>query len=940
MKTFQLLLSCFFYLALTFYAHSQTGEIKGNVLDAKTSEPLPFSNIFINNTTLGVAADQNGKYLLNNIPVGFNEIVFSFVGYQPYQKKIQIKSGESLQLDIRLLPLETELETVVVTGTQDKEWDKQLKKFERVFFGNTKFASSCKILNAWVLEFKESEINGKSLFTATASRPLEIENAALGYRIDYHLKSLVSTTDSYKIIGEVRFQELINKDPKLLKTRDQNRLEAYYGSLRHLLKSMVAGTLEEDGFILYTDKSGYENNPYRASNFASQLDKSIGPFNTGNLVTPEKNEGEFNLQLTKRIEVHYTKASSNAKVYSDITYPVSWIDVTGGLLKVNSRGIVLNPGNLVVSGSMNNARVADLLPYNYQPGATQISSISTIGSLPLQKLNRLEEKVYLHTDKPYYYPGEKIWFKAYLNYQSPEMMDSLSKVLYVELIDKNKKIIQTKLLFIDGGACAGSFGLPEQLESGSFFIRSYTNWMLNYEPENLFVKSIPLLGLYECPETDLTNVPTQPATLELKFHTSKQHYKPREKIKLEFELRNTDGTPIPVDLSVSVTDSMQVTGLMEGRTILNSFLFLQPDQARNLTAIKYEIESGITVAGQYKNKKGKPGNKSLAAAELKSNKIKPVETDANGNFWISGLQFYDSAEIAFQELGKTKKFDGTISLLNRYVPTTEGLKSSIVRVVKSESRQRMNLPTIPTEETTLLKEVIINEQKPEELSKDNIPNTYSKADATISGVDILNASRNNLVYAIQSRVPGLVVVNGYLRIGTASNFMGPSTTEPMLIVDGVQFTSGGTDSNYRRLMQINPEIVERVDVIRYGGAAIYGTRGGNGVIIVTTKGGEYGTGTPSSTELRPELYKIFKVAGYSKSTEFVSPDYSKSVRNLIPDNRSTIFWSPSVRTDEVFGTASVSFYAADLITKYRIVVEGITDFGEPVRGVFYIKISE
>jgi hypothetical protein len=141
-------------------------------------------------------------------------------------------------------------------------------------------------------------------------------------------------------------------------------------------------------------------------------------------------------------------------------------------------------------------------------------------------------------------------------------------------------------------------------------------------------------------------------------------------------------------------------------------------------------------------------------------------------------------------------------------------------------------------------------------------------------------------------------------------------------------------------MQINPEIVERVDVIRYGGAAIYGTRGGNGVIIVTTKRGEYGSGTPTSTELRPEFYKIFKVAGYSKSTEFISPDYSKSVMNFIPDNRSTIFWTPTVRTDEVFGVATVSFYAADLITKYKIVVEGITDFGEPVRGVFYIEIAE
>lgn len=915
--------------------HAQTGEVKGKVLDSKTLEPLPFSNIFINNTTLGVAADQNGNYTLTNIPIGSNEIVFSFVGYQSYQKKIQIKAGETIQLDIRLLPDETVLETVVVSSTRDKEWDKQFKKFEKIFFGNTKFANSCKILNSWVLDFKESETSGKSVFTAMATQPLEIENLALGYTINYYLKSLVSTSDGYKIMGEVRFHELNTTEPILLKTQNQNRADAYYGSLRHLLKSMVANTVKEEGFNLYVDKNNVENNHYRTSNFAAQLDKSIESFSADKSVSPEKNEGEFSIEIKKQLEVHYTRVRSTAKVYNDISFPVSWIQVNGGVIKVNTNGIVLNPANLVVSGAMNDARVADLLPYNYSPEASQNLAVTKVESSIQQKLNRLEEKVYLRTDKPYYYPGEKIWFKAYLNYRTPELMDSLSKVLYVELIDNNKKISQTKLLYIDGGASEGSFDLPEELETGNLYIRTYTNWMLNYEPENIFVKSYPLLGLYECPEAGLTNAPPEVPTLELKFKSSKPSYKPREKIKLEFELRNQDGTLIPADLSISVTDMQQVVSLAEEKNILNAFPFALSEG--NTPEIKHPIEPGISVAGNYKNKKGKPTKKTFAVREGNFQNMKPVETDMSGDFRISGFQFYDSTEIVFLELGEKKKFEGTISLRERNVPSTEKLKDPIaLRIVKSESPQRMKLPYIPSEETTLLKEVIINEEKPE-LNKDIIPQAYSKADITISGEDILESSRNSLVNAIQSRVPGLVVVNGYLRIGTASNFMGPSTTEPMLIVDGIQFTGGGTDSNYRRLMQINPEFVERVDVIKYGGAAIYGTRGGNGVIIVTTKGGEYETGKQTSPSLQPEFFKVFKVAGYSKAEKFVSPDHSKSVRDFVPDNRSTIFWNPKVRTDDVFGIATVSFYAADLVTKYKIVVEGITDFGEPVRGIFYIE---
>ena len=64
MKITQHIFSSIILLFVVITTMAQTGEVKGKVLDAKTLEPLPFSNIFINNTTLGVAADQNGYYTL------------------------------------------------------------------------------------------------------------------------------------------------------------------------------------------------------------------------------------------------------------------------------------------------------------------------------------------------------------------------------------------------------------------------------------------------------------------------------------------------------------------------------------------------------------------------------------------------------------------------------------------------------------------------------------------------------------------------------------------------------------------------------------------------------------------------------------------------------------------------------------------------------------
>ena len=76
---------------------AQSGVITGKIRDADTAEPLPFTHVFINQTTIGTVTDEQGNYTLTNVPVGTNEIVFSFVGYHPYQTKIQIKNGESKQ---------------------------------------------------------------------------------------------------------------------------------------------------------------------------------------------------------------------------------------------------------------------------------------------------------------------------------------------------------------------------------------------------------------------------------------------------------------------------------------------------------------------------------------------------------------------------------------------------------------------------------------------------------------------------------------------------------------------------------------------------------------------------------------------------------------------------------------------------------------------------
>lgn len=113
----------------------------------------------------------------------------------------------------------------------------------------------------------------------------------------------------------------------------------------------------------------------------------------------------------------------------------------------------------------------------------------------LQKLedyknNFPREKVYLHLDKPYYSIGDQIWFKAYLTVGNYNFLSSLSKILYVELINSDEEIAISVRLPVINGITFGDILLVDSLMEGDYRIRAYTNWMRNFDERYFFDKTI------------------------------------------------------------------------------------------------------------------------------------------------------------------------------------------------------------------------------------------------------------------------------------------------------------------------------------------------------------------------------------------------------------------------------------------------------------------
>lgn len=90
------------------------------------------------------------------------------------------------------------------------------------------------------------------------------------------------------------------------------------------------------------------------------------------------------------------------------------------------------------------------------------------------------EKVYAHTNKTLFQPGETIYLKAYITDGIQQISDK-SSVLYLEVISPAGTIMETQVLAINKGRAEGSFTLPADAVGGLYKFLIYTNWQRNFD---------------------------------------------------------------------------------------------------------------------------------------------------------------------------------------------------------------------------------------------------------------------------------------------------------------------------------------------------------------------------------------------------------------------------------------------------------------------------
>ena len=123
-----------------------------------------------------------------------------------------------------------------------------------------------------------------------------------------------------------------------------------------------------------------------------------------------------------------------------------------------------------------------------------------------------QEKIYVHTDRPYYVPGDTVWFRAHLVDAVTHTPISRSRYVYAELLDNAADtLVQRIIVKCDSdGVFTNAITLSKTLKGGTYTLAAYTQWMRNFPVERFYYKQLTVVGN----STSVTSTATASVAIE------------------------------------------------------------------------------------------------------------------------------------------------------------------------------------------------------------------------------------------------------------------------------------------------------------------------------------------------------------------------------------------------------------------------------------------
>ncbi|QCX01809.1 hypothetical protein FGM00_17420 [Aggregatimonas sangjinii] len=625
------------------YFQAAPQELKGKVTDATTGETIPYCNIKVASSTMGTATNELGEFILevDSFPA---TLTFSHVNYETYRVKVSNNSD----LNISLIPLTTVLDEVVVSASErdvlalnlaKKAFLKAENDAENDLYGRAFYRQKSKNGENYS-EFSEIFYDirygsaGIKNWSIVEGRYALNENAVINRNYTSFsrlLTPLQPKTDKlvfplhpdFERHYTVNVREIIQSDDAKIaivhfSALPSTTIPAFSGDVYIDMNSYdirkVTGVLKNDAFDMakLTTKNASWKNYEIAYDINYKIDST-----KQSVLDYIKVDQSFDYYKNDSLQ-YRTSTSSNLLFYEH--YRSNTRKKLGGRLRNNRSdwkkldAIGYNEqfwlDNPIVKRTPVEEEVINAFEKKEAFNSVFLNSSDNLALMDLniaqdpfiialtQDINDFRnynpvEKVFLHTDKELLAEGEDLWFSAYVVLGSNHEYSGASSVFHVDLIGPDSKIVIAQTHPLRDGRGSGNLQLPKNLPSGRYQLRSYTQWMRNFNPDFFFKKEIEIIN-----END--SQPSQTVAegpIDLQFFPEGGHLVADLQAKVAFKAVGSDGLNVKIKGNIIDSSGKQVA-LLSTLDRGGGFFSLRPEKGETYTAVledgtRYELPAAL-----------------------------------------------------------------------------------------------------------------------------------------------------------------------------------------------------------------------------------------------------------------------------------------------------------------------------------------------------------
>lgn len=881
----------FYFLTISllgFYtetlAQDNSWAIKGKVLELNKT-PLEFVNVYVNNTSIGTTSKADGSFILK-VPKSIQkvELVVSFIGYNTVKKVLAL--NEMNKTIIFLMETSNMLKEVKITAKHDRDWKKKWRIFKEGLLGNSQFTSNCEIMNPETIRL---EYDKDKNVVATSNEPIFIQNTGLGYKIMFQMETFVSNGKLTFFAGDKFFENLKPKDERQENRWKKFRKRAYHDSFRNFLVSLSQNNLAENDFEIFQESSIKDIYLGRTTVVKELRDSLLFKCTQASICSYDSITKRFTLHSDKPLIVFLKSHFNTMPIYADYPYRFSQIILTNGTMEFTQNGWITKPNQMILRDYWGNEGFSSLLPDDYEDESSLLekSSPETLASLypeneqkfwfingKVKEANGLPVEsadVFINQTQN----GVKTNSEGKFTLKVPTALQQLELLVYHPKFYLAKEAVNAK----ENSGIQEISLKPDNFSTASEKDKDFQrNW-------KIFTKVLlgnpnALMGKTQFAESCIIS---NPEVISFEYDESKKLTAKADKPL--FIANNALGYIMTYQLSLFENDD-------KGSTIKGDKFFekLTPiDEKQQLVWKKNQLkiyqeslryflislsqnkleENGFVVFKMRKildrydafvSVKSQVEDSSFVAC--KSTELCKFDPETNRYYLHSEYPLlvfltkrFEAVRLTFKDYPYKRSqivlpnfylefaTDGTVTNYQnaemRDFWGTEGVSSSLPNdfTLDGESIDRISFESVEvispkTMNIDSANRFVTNgiqfNRTPIELPiEKKFQSVSTDFNVKISEIDV-----NLTIFDLLRKIPGLIVRSDFVGFRSSTSFQGG--IQPAAIsIDG-NFTDDPSLIN-SLLNSINVREIATLGAIKYGNGAIYGARGGNGVIVITTK---------------------------------------------------------------------------------------------------------